>query len=167
MIIGISIDASASSSPISVSSPNITLSAKVLNASSNPVDNVKVWFSLENGNNQITNYPAVFTDGSGIANLTLNGLTSTPDVFKITAVAGSGCGNAGTSVAYLAVYDPNDAFVTGGGWINSPDGALVGTHLTGKANFGFVAKYKKGSNVPNGNTEFQFHAGNLDFSSYI
>ena len=76
MIIGISIDASASSSPIPVSSPNITLSAKVLNASSNPVDNVKVWFSLENGNNQITDYPAVFTDGSGIANLTLNGLTS-------------------------------------------------------------------------------------------
>lgn len=36
---------------------------------------------------------------------------------------------------------------------------------TGKANFGFVAKYKKGANVPDGNTEFQFKAGNLNFHS--
>ena len=37
--------------------------------------------------------------------------------------------------------------------------------LTGKANFGFVAKYKKGANVPTGNTEFQFKAGDLNFHS--
>jgi len=35
----------------------------------------------------------------------------------------------------------------------------------GKANFGFVSKYKKGSNVPDGQTEFQFQAGNLNFHS--
>jgi len=37
--------------------------------------------------------------------------------------------------------------------------------LTGKANFGFNAQYKKGSNTPDGNTEFQFQAGNLNFKS--
>lgn len=163
----VSIDASASSKPIPVGSASITLSAKVLDAGSVPVPNVKIWFSIENGNNQITNYPAVFSiaDGSGIATLTLTGLTSMADVFKVTAVGGTGCGNAATSIAYLAVYDPSGGFVTGGGWINSPDGALVGTNTTGKANFGFVSKYKKGSNIPDGNTEFQFHAGNLNFSS--
>ncbi len=31
--------------------------------------------------------------------------------------------------------------------------------LTGKANFGFVSKYKKGANAPEGQTEFQFKAG--------
>jgi uncharacterized protein (TIGR02145 family) len=165
MINEVSIDASASSKPVPVGSSSITLTSKVLNASSNPVPDVKVWFSIENGNNQITNYPAIFTDGSGNASLTLNGLTSMVDIFKVTAIAGSGCGNGATSIAYLAVYDPDGGFVTGGGWINSPDGALVGTHLTGKANFGFVSKYKKGSNVPDGNTEFQFHEGNLNFSS--
>ena len=37
--------------------------------------------------------------------------------------------------------------------------------LTGKANFGFNAKYKKGASVPAGQTEFQFHAGDLNFHS--
>jgi len=36
---------------------------------------------------------------------------------------------------------------------------------TGKATFGFVSKYKKGADVPTGNTEFQFKAGNLNFHS--
>lgn len=37
--------------------------------------------------------------------------------------------------------------------------------LTGKASFGFVSKYQNGASVPTGNTEFQFKAGNLNFSS--
>jgi len=37
--------------------------------------------------------------------------------------------------------------------------------LKGKANFGFVSKYKNGQSVPDGNTEFQFHAGDLNFKS--
>jgi hypothetical protein len=36
---------------------------------------------------------------------------------------------------------------------------------TGKATFGFVSKYKKGAEVPTGNTEFQFKAGDLNFHS--
>ena len=36
---------------------------------------------------------------------------------------------------------------------------------TGKANFGFVSKYKKGSNTPDGQTEFQFQAGDINFHS--
>jgi hypothetical protein len=35
----------------------------------------------------------------------------------------------------------------------------------GKATFGFVSKYKKGATVPDGNTEFQFKAGDLNFNS--
>ena len=37
--------------------------------------------------------------------------------------------------------------------------------LTGKATFGFVAKYEKGATVPIGNTEFQFKVGNLNFKN--
>jgi hypothetical protein len=48
----------------------------------------------------------------------------------------------------------------------SPAGAWSGDRqMTGRANFGFVAKYQKGANVPTGNTEFQFKAGNLNFNS--
>jgi len=67
---------------------------------------------------------------------------------------------------YIVVYDPDGGFVTGGGWIYSPAGAyVVEPFLEGAANFGFVSKYKKGSTVPDGNTEFQFKAGNLNFKS--
>ena len=67
---------------------------------------------------------------------------------------------------YLIVYDPNGGFVTGGGWIDSPAGAYrPDPSLIGKATFGFVSKYKKGADVPEGNTEFQFKAGGLNFHS--
>jgi hypothetical protein len=67
---------------------------------------------------------------------------------------------------FVVVYDPEDGFVTGGGWINSPAGAFkANPALTGKANFGFNSQYKNGQSVPTGNTEFQFHAGSLNFKS--
>jgi hypothetical protein len=67
---------------------------------------------------------------------------------------------------YIVAYDPNGGFVTGGGWINSPAGAYIeDTSLTGKASFGFVSKYLKGSTIPSGNTEFQFHVANMNFKS--
>ena len=67
---------------------------------------------------------------------------------------------------FLVVYDPDGGFVTGGGWIDSPGGAYApDPSLTGRASFGFVSKYKKGADTPTGNTEFQFHAANLNFHS--
>jgi hypothetical protein len=66
----------------------------------------------------------------------------------------------------IVVYDPSGGFVTGGGWIYSDAGAyLPDPTLEGKANFGFVSKYKKGATTPDGNTEFQFHAADLNFHS--
>ena len=66
----------------------------------------------------------------------------------------------------IVVFDATGGFVTGGGWIHSPEGAYYpDISLTGKASFGFVSKYKKGANVPTGNTEFQFKVANLNFHS--
>lgn len=70
--------------------------------------------------------------------------------------------------ALIVIYDPDADFVTGGGWINSPAGAYApNPSLVGKANFGFVSKYKKGANVPDGQTEFQFKIASLNFRSTI
>jgi PKD repeat protein len=67
---------------------------------------------------------------------------------------------------FVVVYDPDAGFVTGGGWIDSPAGAYKpDLGLSGRANFGFVSKYKNGASVPTGNTEFQFRAGDLNFKS--
>jgi hypothetical protein len=66
----------------------------------------------------------------------------------------------------LVVYDPDGGFVTGGGWIDSAPGAYkLDDTLAGKATFGFVSKYKKGVQTPEGNTEFQFKAADLNFHS--
>ena len=73
------------------------------------------------------------------------------------------------SCSFLVIYDPEGGFVTGGGWIDSPAGACLLTNLCetsgGKANFGFVSKYKNGVSVPTGNTAFHFKAGDLKFQS--
>lgn len=67
---------------------------------------------------------------------------------------------------YVVVYDPGCGFATGGGWINSPEEAYTSDpSLTGKANFGFVSKYKKGHTIPTGNTQFNFQEADLNFHS--
>jgi PKD repeat protein len=70
---------------------------------------------------------------------------------------------------YVVVYDPEEGFVTGGGWIWSEPGWCQLDELCGgaegRANFGFVSKYKKGAKVPTGNTEFNYSAGGLNFHS--
>jgi hypothetical protein len=48
----------------------------------------------------------------------------------------------------------------------SPEGAYQpDPSLTGRANFGFVSKYQRGATIPTGETEFQFHAADLNFHS--
>jgi len=93
---------------------------------------------------------------------------TTPGVYtvKLTVTDNDGAVSNESVYQYVVVYDPSGGFVTGGGWITSPLGAYtLDPKLTGKATFGFVAKYKKGATVPDGNTEFQFKAGNLNFKS--
>jgi hypothetical protein len=67
---------------------------------------------------------------------------------------------------FLVIYDPSAGFVSGGGWIDSPAGAYYpDPSLAGKATFGFVSEYKRGSNRPDGNTQFRFKAADLKFFS--
>ncbi|MBC5773334.1 HYR domain-containing protein [Pontibacter sp. KCTC 32443] len=90
-----------------------------------------------------------------------------PGVYTVGLTVKDHCGEStSTQFNYVVVFDPNGGFVTGGGWIDSPPGAYVANPtLVGKANFGFNAKYKKGSTEVDGNTEFQFKAGDLHFKS--
>jgi PKD repeat protein len=107
--------------------------------------------------------------GTGTVSLTKTFATG---VYNVKLTVTDDDGGVGTATQYngadaiLVVYDPNGGFVTGGGWIISPAGAYkADPTMTGKANFGFVSKYKKGATVPEGETEFQFQAGNLNFHS--
>lgn len=95
------------------------------------------------------------------------GTTLAPGVYTVGVRAVDAAGNwSATSKEMLVVYDPDGGFVTGGGHIASPAGALASDPgASGKATFGFVSKYQKGATTPTGNTEFQFNAGNLNFAS--
>jgi hypothetical protein len=91
---------------------------------------------------------------------------ATAGIYPVTLTVDDGNGGVVTASTYVVVYDPSAGFVTGGGWINSPEGAyLPDPSLSGKATFGFVAKYKKGSSIPTGTSEFQFSAGDMNFRS--
>jgi len=72
----------------------------------------------------------------------------------------------GDASAFIVVYDPAGGFATGGGWFFSWWGSYGPDYnLAGKATFGFVARYTKGSSTPTGNVEFQFHEANMNFKS--
>ncbi|GAA1937765.1 choice-of-anchor K domain-containing protein [Nocardioides marmoribigeumensis] len=88
-------------------------------------------------------------------------------IYTVTVTVTDDDGGTDTGESsYVVVYDPSAGFVTGGGWIMSPRGAYTAApDLTGKANFGFVAKYKKGASTPDGETQFMFQAAGLDFHS--
>jgi len=76
---------------------------------------------------------------------------------------------------FVVVYDPSAGFASGSGTIHSPLGAYDAKQLgpefpdtlgdEGEATFGFVSKYKKGKQTPDGTTSFVFVAGNLEFES--
>jgi len=108
-------------------------------------------------------------DGSNVAGLVE---FSEAGIYSVTLTVTDRWGRSHTAdtvegmPAFVVVYDPDGGFVTGGGWIESPAGAYVPDQsLFGKANFGFVSKYKKGATVPTGQTEFVFQTADVDFHS--
>ncbi|MFC1871065.1 right-handed parallel beta-helix repeat-containing protein [Chloroflexota bacterium] len=107
------------------------------------------------------------TDVNGVASHNLG--SKDADVYEVTAravYAPNGCDFAVETTALVVVYDPSDGFVTGGGWIESPsNGDYQYMGVGGKATFGFVSKYNKKTELAEGNTEFMFKAGNLNFHS--
>jgi hypothetical protein len=92
---------------------------------------------------------------------------SSPGVYQIgVTVTDQKAGSGQGIFRYVVLYDPSAGFVVGGGWIDSPPWSYMpNPELTGKATFGFVSKYQKGAKVPTGNTEFNFHAADLNFHS--
>ncbi|HVF39097.1 MAG TPA: PKD domain-containing protein [Gemmatimonadaceae bacterium] len=91
-----------------------------------------------------------------------------PGVYAVKVTINDGDGGTHASLyQYVVVFDPTNGFVTGAGWIDSPDGAhyLAPEGTTGRAYFGFVSRYEKGRTTPSGKTRFEFKTMGLDFQS--
>jgi hypothetical protein len=110
---------------------------------------------------------ATLTQGAGAGSCSATQTYTAAGVYTLSVkIRDDDTGEVTTKYEYVVVYDPSAGFVTGGGWIQSPAGAYVaGPTLAGKANFGFVSKYLKGSSVPTGETEFQLHFATFNFHS--
>lgn len=139
---------------------------------------------LDDHHTAVINWGDGTSSGGGVTDVSLTapigGVTGTHSygaagVYTVTVAVSDDHGGSDTrssaveTIGYVVVYDPTAGFVTGGGWIASPAGACklasCTAATTGKANFGFNARYQKGANVPDGSTEFQFQAGALNFKS--
>jgi hypothetical protein len=111
--------------------------------------------------------PASVSGGGASGTATGSHTYSMAGVYTVRVTVTDDDGGSGSrDYQSIVVYDPSAGFVTGGGWIDSPTGAYMADPLlSGKASFGFVARYKKGAAVPAGNTQFVFTAGDLNFHS--
>ncbi|HEX6846083.1 MAG TPA: T9SS type A sorting domain-containing protein [Chitinophagaceae bacterium] len=68
--------------------------------------------------------------------------------------------------AIVVIYDPNGGNTYGGGYFNSPAGALTADpSATGKASYGFAMNYFKNSTYPKGETQFEFKVGDFEFNA--
>jgi hypothetical protein len=126
-------------------------------------DTHKCEYSWDDGDPNTT----VDGSGSGTGSCTASHTYASAGVYTVgVTVTDDDTGSATSKYEFVVVFDPSAGFVTGGGWINSPAGAYAaGPSLTGRANFGFVSKYKKGASVPEGQTEFQLHFATFNFHS--
>ena len=73
---------------------------------------------------------------------------------------------AGDLEAIVVIYDPNGGYTYGGGYYNSPAGALVASpSQIGKASYGFTMNYFKNATNPKGETQFEFKVGEFEFNA--
>jgi hypothetical protein len=145
--------------PQAVETP-VTISATFTDANSTDTHEAQISWGDENTT------AAIVDKSSEPFMLTGTYAYTVPGIYTVTIVVSDGFSGDSKELEYIVVYDPYGGFVTGGGWITSPVGAyLADPSLTGKANFGFVSKYKKGADVPTGQTEFQFRVADLNFHS--
>jgi len=130
-------------------------SADTFTATFNWGDGQSSYYNLPSGAQEVTGYHVYSQAG----------------VYTVTITILDDNGGIGTGqYQFVVVYEPNvqpgTGFVTGGGWIVTPAGSYrPDPSITGTANFGFVSKYKKGQQTPNGETEFNFQEADLNFHS--
>lgn len=68
--------------------------------------------------------------------------------------------------AIVVIYDPSGGYTYGGGWFNSPTGALSSDpSATGKVSYGFTVNYFKNSTLPKGESQMEFKIGAFEFNA--
>ncbi|MEO5946403.1 MAG: SBBP repeat-containing protein [Chitinophagaceae bacterium] len=121
-----------------------------------------------------TTAKATITEPSGNKNGKVSGSYkfTSPGIYKLQMNVTDQTGvthytnTAGDLEAIVVIYDPNGGNTYGGGYYNSPAGALKSNFAaTGKASYGFAMNYFKNSTNPKGETQFDFKVGDFEFNA--
>jgi hypothetical protein len=153
------------SGPVAPAAKNTSLNFSASFTDVGTLDTHTCTFSWDDGTNTTVNAP-----GTGNGSCSASHTYASAGVYTVmVTVTDDDTGSDTRTLEFLVVvYDPSAGFVTGGGWIMTYPGSYpADPTLSGRANFGFVAKYKAKSTTPvlEGDTEFQFQVAGLNFHS--
>ena len=108
------------------------------------------------------------TESNGNGSVSKEHIYTASGVYTITLTLTDNHGGSATSTyEFVSVYDAAAGWVSGSKEFTSPIGAVTGNaSATGKANFGFQAKYQNAAMTPSGtNVEFTLDSANIDYQS--
>ncbi|HUQ83425.1 MAG TPA: PKD domain-containing protein [Gemmatimonadaceae bacterium] len=87
-----------------------------------------------------------------------------PGVYRVRITVRDDDGGTDTEVGggKVVIYDPR-SWVTGGGWVSSPAGAVSTSSLSGRLSFSLAVRYESAASVPSGSVDAKMSNGNLEF----
>jgi endoglucanase len=114
-----------------------------------------------------TNSPATVTERDGSGSFTASHAYAAAGIYRVVGAVTDDDGGVARSVLEAAVvFDPAAGSARGAGWFESPRGAHAADEsATGRATFGFLARYQKDANEPVAHPGFRLKTGRLTFES--